>query len=141
MEKVAIPIWDERVSPVLDTATCLAIYDIDGQNEPERELVNIPHTHFTLIAKYIAQLKVDTVLCGALSRPMRSILISRGINVFPWVTGEVTEIVQAYQNGRLSDERFILPGRNCRRRCRKGIRGRGYFSGKTQYFNNDQEET
>lgn len=116
MEKIAIPIWDARVSPVLDTATRLMILEFDNGNEVEREVLNIPQAHFMVRAKYIAELKVNTILCGALSRPLRRTLTQRGINVFPWVTGEVKDVVQAYLQNNLSNERFMLPGRHRRNR-------------------------
>ncbi len=124
MEKVAIPIWDKRVSPVLDSAACLAVFDIDGQSEPEHELISLPQTHFTRKAKYIAELKVDTILCGALSRPLRRTLVRLGINVLPWLTGEIKDVIRAYLDGELASERFSLPGCGRRARCRKGIRNR-----------------
>jgi predicted Fe-Mo cluster-binding NifX family protein len=118
MEKVAIPIWDERVSPVLDTATCLILFDLNDGKEQKREVLNIPQEHFVSRANYIAGLKIDTILCGALSRPMHQLLHQRGIAVVSWVSGVVDEVIRAYIDGSLAGEQFALPGRRCRRRQR-----------------------
>ncbi len=125
MEKVAIPIWDERVSPVLDTATRLMILEFNDGQEKKREMINIPQEHFIIRTKYIAGLKVDTVLCGALSKPMRRMLIQSGITVFPWVTGYVNDVIQAYLDGNLTNEQFLLPRRS-RRRRKRGFRYNRY---------------
>lgn len=140
MEKVAIPIWDERISPVLDSAACLAVFDVEDDLEPQRQLINIPQAHFTLKAKYIADLKVDTILCGAISRPLRGILIRRGINVYPWLTGEVMDVLQAYLSGELASERFALPGCRRRGRYRQGRRNRCKFGKNIANNKFDQEE-
>jgi predicted Fe-Mo cluster-binding NifX family protein len=125
MEKVAIPIWDERVSPVLDTAARLLILDLNDGEELKREIISVPHEHFLAKTRYITELQVDTVLCGALSKPMHRMLIQRGIKVFPWVTGEIEDVIRAYLQGNLTTDRFIFPGRRCRRR-RRGFQGNHY---------------
>jgi predicted Fe-Mo cluster-binding NifX family protein len=135
MEKVAIPIWDNRVSPVLDTATRLIILDINDGEELKREVVSVPHENFIVRAKYIAELQVDTVLCGALSKPMRRMLMQRGITIFPWITGETEDVVQAYLHGNLTNERFIFPGRH-RRKRRRGFQGNQYYESQS-LKNND----
>ena len=120
MEKVAIPIWGERVSPVLDTATKLMLLEFSQGCETNREIINIPEEHFTHRARYLAGLRIDTILCGALSRPMRQLLVQRGITVLPWVTGTIKDVVEAYLHNNLADECFIPRGR--RRRKRRGFR-------------------
>jgi predicted Fe-Mo cluster-binding NifX family protein len=126
MEKVAIPIWDKRVSPVLDTAICLLVVELDNKTEHKRETYNLPRSHIYHRVQYIANLHVDTMLCGALSRPLLRLLIESGIRVYPWITGHVQEVLEAYINGSLTNEKFALPG--CQHHRRGRGRGRGYYN-------------
>ena len=121
MEKVAIPIWGERVSPVLDTASKLMLLEFNQGHETKREIINIPEEHFTSRARYLTGLKIDTIVCGALSRPLRQLLIQQGMTVLPWVTGKIDDVVQAYLQNDLANECFFIPGRR-RRRRKRGFR-------------------
>jgi predicted Fe-Mo cluster-binding NifX family protein len=123
MEKVAIPKWGERISPVLDTATKLIVLEFNDGQEIKREIINIPEEHFIERARYLAGLRIDTILCGALSRPLRQLLVQRGITVLPWITGTIKDVVKAYLQNNLANECFFLPGRN-RRRRKRGFRGK-----------------
>jgi len=119
MNKVAIPIWENRVSPVLDTANRLLVVELNGKTERGHETYNLPVSHIFQRTKYIRELHVNTMLCGALSRPFHQMLAQSGIKVFPWLTGEVQEVLNAYIDNSLADTRFALPGCNHRgRRCR-----------------------
>lgn len=116
MDKVAIPIWENRVSPVLDTANRLLIIELNGKTEQGREIYNLPVSHIFQRTRYIRELHVNTMLCGALSRPFHRMLVESGIRVYPWLTGEVQDVVNAYLDDNLADARFALPGFNHRRR-------------------------
>jgi len=128
MEKVAIPIWDNRVSPVLDTAASLLVVQLNGKTEQARETYSLPRIHIFQRVRYIRGLNINTVLCGALSRPFQGLLIESGINVFPWITGDVQEVLEAYISGDLGSDKFVLPG--CQQKRRGQGRGHRHY-GKT----------
>lgn len=125
MEKVSIPIWENRVSPVLDTAACLLIVKLNDKTEHSRETYSLTASHIFQRAQYISELQVDTMLCGALSRPLHMLLTKSGIKVYPWLTGEVPEILEAYKKGNLAREKYALPG--CGRHRRRQGRRCDYY--------------
>lgn len=129
MERIAIPIWMGRVTPVLDTAERLWLYDHDQQHPQEPRIVDVGPGDIWRRAEVIRQLGIRTLLCGALSRPLHNVLLGAGIVVWPWLSGAVEDVLSAYLEGRLDGDRFCLPG--CRRRGRCGRpagsgRGRGF---------------
>jgi predicted Fe-Mo cluster-binding NifX family protein len=114
--KVAIPIWNGRVSPVMDTAQRLLISEIVDDREISRTIVDIPQTNISHIARFIAEFAIDDLICAAISHQFEQILSASGIKVKPWFQGEVDRIVAAYSGGDLQNDIFFSPGRGRRRR-------------------------
>ena len=118
--KVAVPNWRGRVSPVLDVAEQVLLIDLDnrgnaGGRRTERLESAAPHDR----ARRLTELGVDVVVCGAISSPLETLLVAGGIRVFPLICGDVDEVVQAFRDGTLDDERFAMPGSTRKtRRCR-----------------------
>lgn len=108
--KVAVSIWNGRVSPVMDTARQLLIVDMADGREISRNVVDIPYVCTSRQAGFMAGLGIDALICGAISRQLELMLAATGIRVCPWARGEVGEVVDAFSNGSLQDECFILPG-------------------------------
>ncbi|HOP06571.1 MAG TPA: NifB/NifX family molybdenum-iron cluster-binding protein [candidate division Zixibacteria bacterium] len=124
-EKIAIPICRGRVSPVLDSAEQIWICEVDSADAGSPRLVEAGPNDIQRRTEFFCRLGVNTLLCGALSRPFHYLLERAGIVVIPWLTGTVEEILTAYFEGRLDADCYRMPG--CRRRrggCRGRIRGR-----------------
>ncbi|MBN2577794.1 MAG: NifB/NifX family molybdenum-iron cluster-binding protein [Pirellulales bacterium] len=128
---LAIPIWQGRVSPVFDVAEQLLLVEMDGDAERSRRTEILPQESAECRARRIAGLGVTTLVCGAVSRPLESLLWAQGIEVLPRVCGDVEDVLQAYRVGALQEERFAMPGccgrlrRRQRCRYRRGGRRRG----------------
>lgn len=114
--KIAIPVWRERVSPVFDVAQHLLLFELTDVAEVSRQEVLLPEAEPGRRARRLADLHVQTLICCAVSQPLKTALVSHGIEVFDQVCGDVEEIVAAYRNGTLDEERFAMPGGDGRRR-------------------------
>lgn len=108
--RIAIPIWKERVSPVFDVAKHLLVVDIEDSTEVARELKTVTEDQLTDRAQYLADLRVEFLICGAISRSLELILGARGVGVIPQFCGTAEEILQAFLSGTISDRRFLMPG-------------------------------
>ena len=120
---VAMPDWEGRVSPVFDVAGRLLVAQVvsglpDGCRH-EQLLAQTP----TARASQLVEWGVTTLLCGGISSGLREALEHAGIAVIPHICGGVQEVLQAYLENRLSDERFAMPG-CCRGRPRCQARRR-----------------
>jgi len=122
--KVAIPIWVNRISPVFDVAKRLLVVDIEGGAEVSREETGLEETQLMLRARRVAELGVDVLICGAVSRPLEEMLVSREVRVIPNICGPVEEVLRSFVSGCLTDEAFLMPGCCGRRRRLRGRRGR-----------------
>ena len=123
--RVAIPVWQSRVSPVFDTAGQLLILDIENGREIHRTECSISGLSFPERVNRLVELDVDVLLCGAISRPLAATVAASGIRVIPWVRGEVNGVLQWYITGKPIDSRFLMPGCSSGRHRFRGRHGRG----------------
>jgi predicted Fe-Mo cluster-binding NifX family protein len=112
---IAIPVLQERISPVLDTAArLLLITRRRGKEVARREFVLGP-LPLEGLARSVAELRVDVLLCAALSEPLLRALERRGVRVKPHLCGEVESVLRAFDCGQLRRDEFRMPG-CCRHR-------------------------
>jgi predicted Fe-Mo cluster-binding NifX family protein len=129
MGRIAIPTWNGRVSPVFDTASRLLVVGVEEERECSRFETDISE-HF-LPSKIIrlTGLGIDTLICGAISRPLAYMITTASVKLIPWISGQVEDVLQAFLTNTLFDPRFIMPG--CAGYWGKGPGGRhGQGSGR-----------
>jgi len=108
--KIAIPTWNGRVSPVFDTASRLLIVEVDKERECSRFETDISEHFLPSKIMRLTGLGIDTLICGAISRPLAYMITTAEIKLIPWISGQVEEVVQAFLTNTLFDPRFIMPG-------------------------------
>ena len=122
--RVAIPIWSGRVSPVFDAAGHLVLVDIEDGMERIRREETLQESFLTQRARRLSELGVNVLICGAISRPLWTVLAASGVTVIPWTAGAVDDVLAAYVKGCLRDPRWRMPGCGGRRERQRGGRGR-----------------
>jgi predicted Fe-Mo cluster-binding NifX family protein len=116
--KAAITEWQGRVAPLFDVAgTALVVESTPAGCSIAEQRVSLPmdcpHSKISMLEG----LQVDTLICGAISRPVRECIEARGIQVYPFVSGEIDVVIEAWRQGQLEQADFAMPGcRRCRRR-------------------------
>ena len=121
--RIAMPIWNGRVSPVFDVARRIVVLDVENGKIAARQEETIGDDPMRKL-EGLQGLGVETLLCGAVSQPVAALLASRGIQVIPFLAGDIEEVVKAFLEGALPAPAFAMPG--CFRRCRRtGRLGRG----------------
>ena len=117
--KIAIPVWDDWVSPVFDVATRICVTDvIDGtiHGKSEHETVNGDH------AATLSNLGVDVLVCAGISPALEAALWDDGVEVISDKCGPAAMIAEAYANGDRTLRRFHSPGySDSRRRHREAF--------------------
>ncbi len=112
--RIAIPVWGNKVSPVLDTASRLLIVDVEDRNEAGRFEIYLEEQDLSRRCLRINGMKVDILICGAISRPIARMLIASGIDVISEISGLAEEVLAAYLQGNLFNSKFLMPG--CKRK-------------------------
>ena len=108
--KIAVPIWEDKVSPVLDTAAKLLIVETHNQNEINRMEAILDELEISRRCFRISRLNIDVLICGAVSRTFSDMLAVSGIQIIPGIAGPVEEILGAYFKGALNQSKFLMPG-------------------------------
>jgi predicted Fe-Mo cluster-binding NifX family protein len=105
-------LWENSVSPVLDTCESLLVADIEEGRVVSKQNVSLAGFGSQHIAEIIAQ-HADILVCGALSRSMAANLASRGVTLYPWTMGDVEHLIQIFTDGKKPGPEFTMPG--CKR--------------------------
>jgi predicted Fe-Mo cluster-binding NifX family protein len=109
--KLGITVWEEKVSPLLDTASRILICQLEDQEEIRRFETFLEERELSRRCSRIHGLGIDTLICGAISRPCLSMLTGLGVKVVPWISGYSEDVLQAYRDGTLFHAKYLMPGR------------------------------
>ena len=110
MIRIAIPIFHNRVSPVLDTCTRLLIIDFEGKVSVERREISFDIYSQSERFEIVKKLKPDAVICCGISNVFDSMLQSAGIRLISGIAGDVEQVAEAFLSNRLDDPCFRMPG-------------------------------
>jgi len=132
--KVAIPHWQGRVSPVFDVAGNLLLVEVDQGTEQGRESVRLDANGPEARARRLAELRVEVLVCGAISWPLELAVTAAGVKVISQICGEVEQVLAAFLEGRLAQEAYLMPGGGGRqqRTRRRGRRWSRHSAGGRQ---------
>jgi predicted Fe-Mo cluster-binding NifX family protein len=108
--RIAIPIWEDKISPVLDTASRLLIVEIEDQNVASRFEIYLDEQDMSRRCFRIRGMDVDILICGAISHHFARMLVGSGIDVIPEISGQTEEVLKAYLQGDLFNSKFLMPG-------------------------------
>lgn len=121
--RVAVPVWEKRVSPVFDTARRLVVADIESGTPASRLTLPLSEPFPPRRARLLRIWGVEVLICGGISPYLTRLLAAHGIQVVPGVRGDAEEVLWAFVRGRIPSPAFTLPGwRSGRRRGRGGNR-------------------
>ncbi len=110
--RLAITVWEGKVSPVFDTAGRLLVLDLDNKREIERFVIPLQEEDPSRRCLVIKRLGVNQLICGAISRPLQEMLSACEVQVTAWITGAYDRVLEAWLDGSLLDrEEFRMPGR------------------------------
>ena len=129
--RLAIPIHDDHIAAVADFADMLLLLDIIRGSITNSTTVGFAVNIIPAKVAILDHHKVDVLICGAVSRPFAHMVIHSGIELVPFISGSVKDVMDAYMKGSLSDPRFFMPGHGKGMKwCQRGHRRRrGRFRG------------
>jgi predicted Fe-Mo cluster-binding NifX family protein len=123
--KVALTVWEGRISPVFDVAREAQILEIEDGEVLTRSTELLDALPLRRKVDRLVQRGVETLICGAITGLAQAELTARGIEVIGFVAGESDRVAQAYLDGRLDARDYAMPGCARRRRRRRGRSGPG----------------
>lgn len=108
--KVALTVWEDRISPLFDSARMLLVADIDRDGVGGKHLVPFACDTALARAARLVDLGVKVLICGGISGSYANLIEVRGIRILPFITGSVNRILEAYLSGNLDREDLRMPG-------------------------------
>ncbi len=108
--KLAIPVSDGRVSTAFDFARHLLLLECEDGREIHRAGLALEGEIPLNRARRLESLGVRVLICGAISRSLAEHLASAAIDVIPFVSGSVEQVLAAYLGGELESAQFLMPG-------------------------------
>ena len=128
--KTGFACWEDRIAPVFDSARQIMLVEsIEGKIVSESREA-LPDGQPFGMASFLHGLGIESLVCGAISRPLQKMIEDRGIKVVSFVAGNLREIIKACLSGSLLTEQFAMPGCCQRGRGRGGKMGRGLGQGR-----------
>lgn len=113
--------WKAGIAPVFDAAHWVHIVEADSSRIIREARESLPGPLPAQKALRLADLGVETLVCGAISRPMWRMVVGQGIHVVPFITGDLHEVIEAWLAGTLEKGVYDMPG--CVRRAGSGAIG------------------
>jgi predicted Fe-Mo cluster-binding NifX family protein len=113
--KIAIPIFENRISPRFDFSPEMWLIEVERGKVVGQEKFSTANLNLPQRLDQITSNGVDKVICGGIDGLSRDQLGSRGIDVVQDVTGDADIVFDLFMRGRLRS------GFCCERRGRKGF--------------------
>ena len=108
--KLAVTVWDERISPVFDAAHTLLIVDVKNGR-----LKNISYEPFNpqseaRLTEDLTHLGIEVLICGPISQVHSTLIEACAIHLIPFIGGNVNEVLESYVKGNPLAPAFLMPG-------------------------------
>ena len=119
MERVGIPVFESRVSPVLDACNHLQVFDIENGRVVQRLEISLEKINLAERIEVLARWGVRKIICAGVSDVMCKYLAARKIELIGGIAGEIEKVLKAYICNRLHHECYHMPGKSFARSATK----------------------
>lgn len=117
---VAVTVWENRISPVFDSAQTLLIATTENGSVVRQRVQPVQTCFLDQFVGVLHSMDVEVLICGALCVGAFNRLQSSLGGVFPFLSGEVDEVLHCFlQRGDL--RQFAMPGCGQLRCCRSSF--------------------
>ena len=121
-QKIAVTVWEHRVSPVFDSARTLLIAEIKDDALINTSYLNFdPNRPLELLQMLQAQ-QIVLLICGAVSEGPANMLEAAGIELISFIAGDVLRVLESFLQGGPLGAEFKMPGCGKHICCRGKIR-------------------
>ncbi len=108
--KMALTVWENRISPVFDSAQMLLIAEIKNKEVTKRRYEPFVPDLPSRMADRLSELDVAVLICGAISELPANIIEATGIKLIPFITGSADKVLDLYARGIKITPAFLMPG-------------------------------
>lgn len=110
MTKIAIPLFNERVSPRFDCAQSFLLVKAENSRIVESEELQTGQLSTLERVGKLSDLRVDTLICGGIDEVSARRLVHNGIRIYAWITGLARDVLISFLNGDLESGVMVGAG-------------------------------
>ena len=118
--KLGLSVWSGRIAPVFDTARQIYLVEMAAGQRVAQASWELSGDLPVQRVLRLVELGVETLICGAISRPVTAMVDGYGIHIISYVSGDCETVIRAWCQGTLENEPYAMPGF-----CRRGRHQRG----------------
>lgn len=107
--KLAISVWNDRIAPVFDASRSAVVYSFQTDGSVEKKIFSLFQETVNEKVKFLHENGITALICGAISEKGSREILSKGIELFPFVAGDITDVLNAWTN-RSSKIEYSMPG-------------------------------
>jgi predicted Fe-Mo cluster-binding NifX family protein len=110
VNRIAIPVFQSRVSPVLDCCSRVLLIDQEQDREIRRTEIICQNLSVLERVNLLNKSGVTLVICAGISQSFHDQLVAAGIATIPGIVGQVDAVLSAFSSNRLDNSGFRMPG-------------------------------
>lgn len=107
---IGMTVWGNRVSPVFDSSNKLLVATTCQAVVIKRSILEFEPGNEKAMIKMLARLRVEILICGAITDDQTQVLVKQGIRVIPFMTGQVGDILDTCIRNPEQLNRHLMPG-------------------------------
>ena len=108
--KAAFAQWDNRIAPVFDITRQIHTVEVSSGKVVEEIDEFLSDDLPVQKALRLAELGIGTLVCGAISKSLYELIRAYGIQIVPFVAGELNDVIKAWLRGDLNQDTYAMPG-------------------------------
>jgi len=124
--KIALTVWEDRISPVFDVANTLLLAEIANGEVLNRQFAAFNPVISSRLAEMLKQMGISVLICGAISEVPANIIAVNGIELIPFISGNADRVIDSFAKGKPIIPAFSMPG--CGKQCRRHGKKNNYFA-------------
>jgi predicted Fe-Mo cluster-binding NifX family protein len=115
--KTAFTVWNDRIAPLFDVSGKIHLVESEAGDITAQTSVCLDDPSPALKVRRLADLGVQMLVCGAISRAAQSMVTAHGIALVAYISGDLDTVIDAWRHDRLGADVLRMPGQNSPFRC------------------------
>lgn len=120
--KVAVTVWEDRVSPVFDSSRNLLIAEIRKSRVVNTSYLQFDPLMVSQLARMLKEKEVAVIICGAVSEGPATLLEAAGFKLISFIAGDVGQVLENFVRKKPVWTDLIMPGCSRKSCCQRRIR-------------------
>lgn len=105
--KIAIPLFNTRISPRFDCATRFLVVSL-GSDSVDKKVISAEACSPLEKINKLKELNINILICGGIDRLSEKLLHSfEGLMIYSWVTGEAEDALNCFLKGKMKSGLMI----------------------------------